>query len=112
MFLYADRNYINNNERRIKWFFTGCHDILTDYFGILVGVVVALAAAFILKKVNFATDGFDTIFVFSMALVSYAGASMINGNGYLAAYIAGIILGNTPLHHKNHWCISLMESPD
>ncbi|MFR2306700.1 MAG: potassium/proton antiporter [Roseburia sp.] len=69
-------------------------------FGILVGVVVALAAAFILKKVNFATDGFDTIFVFSMALVSYAGASMINGNGYLAAYIAGIILGNTPLHHK------------
>ncbi len=69
-------------------------------FGILVGVVVALAAAFILKKVNFATDGFDTIFVFSMALVSYAGAAMINGNGYLAAYIAGIILGNTPLHHK------------
>ena len=69
-------------------------------FGILVGVVVALAAAFILKKVNFATDGFDTIFVFSMALVSYAGASIINGNGYLAAYIAGIILGNTPLHHK------------
>lgn len=69
-------------------------------FGILVGVVVALTAAFILKKVNFATDGFDTIFVFSMALVSYAGASMINGNGYLAAYIAGIILGNTPLHHK------------
>lgn len=69
-------------------------------FGILVGVVVALAAAFILKKVNFATDGFDMIFVFSMALVSYAGASMINGNGYLAAYIAGIILGNTPLHHK------------
>ena len=69
-------------------------------FGILVGVVVALAAAFILKKVNFATDGFDTIFVFSMALVSYAGASMINGNGYVAAYIAGIILGNTPLHHK------------
>lgn len=69
-------------------------------FGILVGVVVALAAAFILKKVNFATDGFDTIFVFSMALVCYAGASMINGNGYLAAYIAGIILGNTPLHHK------------
>lgn len=69
-------------------------------FGILVGVVVALAAAFILKKMNFATDGFDTIFVFSMALVSYAGASMINGNGYLAAYIAGIILGNTPLHHK------------
>lgn len=69
-------------------------------FGILVGAVVALAAAFILKKVNFATDGFDTIFVFSMALVSYAGASMINGNGYLAAYIAGIILGNTPLHHK------------
>lgn len=69
-------------------------------FGICVGVLVALGAAFILKKVQFATDGFDTIFVFCMALVTYALASLLGGNGYLSTYIAGIILGNQPLTNK------------
>lgn len=69
-------------------------------FGILVGVLVAFASLWILRKTNHVTDGFDTIFVFSMALVAYAGASMIGGNGYLSAYMAGIILGNRPIHNK------------
>jgi cell volume regulation protein A len=50
--------------------------------------------------VKFATDGFDTIFVFSMVLVSYAGAAVIGGNGYLSTYIAGIILGNKSSYNK------------
>ncbi len=69
-------------------------------FGILVGVLVAFASLWILRKTNHVTDGFDTIFVFSMALVAYAGASMIGGNGYLSTYMAGIILGNRPIHNK------------
>ena len=35
-----------------------------------------------------------------MALLAYASASVIGGNGYLSVYIAGIILGNKPLHNK------------
>lgn len=69
-------------------------------FGILVGVLVAFVSLWILRKTNHVTDGFDTIFVFSMALVAYAGASMIGGNGYLSTYMAGIILGNRPIHNK------------
>lgn len=69
-------------------------------FGILVGVLVALASVWVLKRMKHVTDGFDTIFVFSMALVAYAGASLIGGNGYLSTYMAGIILGNQPIHNK------------
>ncbi len=69
-------------------------------FGALVGVAVALASAFVLTRVQFGEDGFDTIFVFSMALAAYAVASVIGGNGYLAVYITGIILGNRPLKNK------------
>ncbi len=69
-------------------------------FGVSVGVGVAFVSTFVLRRIRNAGDGFDTIFVFSMALLSYAGASMIGGNGYLSAYIAGIILGNQPLHNK------------
>ncbi|MDY4840488.1 MAG: cation:proton antiporter, partial [Lachnospiraceae bacterium] len=69
-------------------------------FGMLVGVVTAGLTYFVLKKVKTTNDGFDTIFVFGMALLAYAFASMIGGNGYLSVYIAGIILGNKPLHNK------------
>ncbi|MDD6306561.1 MAG: potassium/proton antiporter [Clostridiales bacterium] len=69
-------------------------------FGVLVGIVVAKGTGWLLSKVNFATDGFDTIFVFCSALLAYAGASVLGGNGYLSTYIAGILLGNMSLHNK------------
>jgi cell volume regulation protein A len=69
-------------------------------YGVTFGVIAALAAWFILTKHNIMNDGFDSIFVFSIALVSYAGALQIGGNGYLSVYITGIILGNLRLHNK------------
>ncbi|MEG0753019.1 MAG: potassium/proton antiporter [Angelakisella sp.] len=69
-------------------------------FGVLVGILVAIVAAFVLSRFKFVTDGFDTIFVFSMALVAYAAATLIGGNGYLSTYIAGIILGNKSINNK------------
>ncbi len=69
-------------------------------FGVLIGVVIAFLSSFILNKVNFATNGFESIFVFAMALVSYSGASVLGGNGYLAVYITGIILGNRKIANK------------
>ncbi|WP_367926342.1 potassium/proton antiporter [uncultured Ruthenibacterium sp.] len=68
--------------------------------GALGGVLVAWVSGWVLDHVHFPTDGFDTIFVFSMALISYAGASALGGNGYLSAYIAGILLGNRSFQNK------------
>lgn len=69
-------------------------------FGIVIGVGTAFAATYVLGKMKKPKDGVDTIFVFSVALISYAAASLIGGNGYLSTYIAGIILGNRPLGNK------------
>ena len=69
-------------------------------FGALWGLLTAWVAGWVLDHVRFPTDGFDTIFVFSMALISYAGANALGGNGYLSAYVAGILLGNRPFPHK------------
>lgn len=69
-------------------------------FGIVCGVVIALGASYVLSKFKFTSDGFDTIFVFSIALVSYAIPTIIGGNGYLSTYITGIILGNKPIYNK------------
>lgn len=69
-------------------------------YGILVGGGVAIIAVWALTKVKFATDGFDTIFVFSMPLVAYAVSTLIGGNGYLSTYLLGIILGNQAIPNK------------
>ena len=74
--------------------------VLQLVFGILIGVIVAAFGAWVLSQMKNTGDGVDTIFVFSMALLAYAGAAALGGNGYLSTYLAGLILGNRPLHNK------------
>lgn len=69
-------------------------------FGILVGVVVAVVGCLIIEKTNILTDGFDTIFVIAIVIISYAGADVIQGNGFLSVYLTGIIMGNHKLKNK------------
>lgn len=68
--------------------------------GAAIGVATAFLAYFMLKRMNFGTNGFESILVFAMALVSYSLSSVIGGNGYLAVYITGIILGNMEIPNK------------
>lgn len=69
-------------------------------FGILFGAGIGLGAVFILRRVQFTTDGFDMAFVTGLALFAYAAASIAGGNGYLSAYLCGIILGNQKLRNQ------------
>lgn len=64
-------------------------------FGALAGLLIAQAAAFLLKHYKFAADGYNTLFIFAVAIASYALPNLVGGNGYLSAYIVGIVLGNT-----------------
>lgn len=70
------------------------------FFGVAVGIAAALLSYLMLTKTNLDKNGFGSILVFAMALVSYAGASTIGGNGYLSVYITGIILGNMEIPNK------------
>lgn len=69
-------------------------------FGIGGGLFVEYVTEEILYHFSFTTEGFDTVFVFGMVLLSYALPSVIGGNGYLSAYIFGIVLGNRNLQNK------------
>ena len=50
-------------------------------FGLLTGATVAWLVTWLLKRYAFYGEGFDTIFVFAAAIISYALASQIGGNG-------------------------------
>ena len=69
-------------------------------FGIGGGILAAYAAGWVLRSTNLSSDGFESIFLVAVALASYALPALLGGNGYLSAYIAGILLGNQEIPGK------------
>lgn len=69
-------------------------------FGAGLGWCIAKAASWVLHKFNFSAEGYDTLFVFAIAIASYAIPDAIGGNGYLSAYIVGLMLGNEDFKGK------------
>lgn len=68
--------------------------------GAIFGAVVGLGAVFGMRRFRFSTDGFDAAYVMAAAAISYALPAMLGGNGYLSAYITGLILGNRKIPNK------------
>lgn len=69
-------------------------------FGLLVGSILAILAVKIMRIVNFEVEGFYTIYVTAIAILSYAISEYFGGNGFLSVYMAGIIIGNSKIPHK------------
>ena len=69
-------------------------------YGLLGGVIISIIAVMIMKRFRFSTAGFDMVFVVGVAVIAYAAPTVIGGNGYLSAYIVGIVLGNTEIINK------------
>ncbi len=63
-------------------------------FGAACGLIIGQAALLSLRRLRFSSSGNLTLFILAVAVISYAFPSLIGGNGYLSAYIVGIILGN------------------
>ena len=69
-------------------------------FGALGGFLIAKLASWALERFRIRGAGFDSLFILAVATASYAVPELIGGNGYLSAYIVGIMLGNGELSNK------------
>ena len=87
-------------------------------FGALFGVGFGFLGIFVLKRFSFNMGQGGTIFVVAIALVAYAlptllgeitGVSFLAGNGYLAVYICGILLGNAHIAQKRD-CVRFFDA--
>ncbi len=70
------------------------------FFGVLCGVVIGILGVFLLKRYKAMSDGFEVILFLAAALMAYGLPSIIQGNGYLSVYIAGVIIGNAEIPAK------------
>ncbi|WP_042273950.1 potassium/proton antiporter [[Clostridium] dakarense] len=69
-------------------------------FGLAIGSILAKVSVYILRNSKFEIEGFYTIFITAIAMLSYALSEYVGGNGYLSVYMAGIIIGNSKIPHK------------
>ncbi len=69
-------------------------------FGLTIGYLIAKVTIYILRRSNFEIDGFYTIFVTAVAILSYSVCELLGGNGYLSVYITGILIGNSNIPRK------------
>ena len=76
--------------------------LLQVVLGIGFGVLFAILAKYALKKFQFKENGFDLAFLVAIAVIAYALPTILKGNGYLAVYITGIIIGNSNILKKKN----------
>lgn len=70
-------------------------------FGAVLGFVFGKLSLFMINKARLSYDGLYTVLMLALALLVYGATAMLGGNGFLAIYIAGILLGNSDFIHKN-----------
>lgn len=65
-------------------------------FGAVFGITGGLAASVALNRLTM-SQGLQPLFVAAAAVTIYALTALVDGSGFLAVYLAGLVLGNRPM---------------
>ena len=68
--------------------------------GVALGVAVGWAGRLYLDRVALPASGLYPLTVMGFAGIAYAGTSVLGGSGFVAVYVAAVVLGNGPLRHR------------
>jgi cell volume regulation protein A len=68
--------------------------------GILFGYGFGKLIAFTLNKLKLEYEGLYAVLTLTMVLFIYGLTTMVNGSGFLAVYIAGLVIGNSNIAKK------------
>ena len=68
--------------------------------GALAGYLFGKLAVLIINKIDIDNESLYPILLLATAFFTFAATSLCKGNGYLAVYIAGLVVGNAKIVHK------------
>lgn len=75
--------------------------VLQMGLGVVLGYGMGGCALALLKKFSFVYQGLYPVFGVSVVCLVFSLTQLVGGSGYLAIYIAGIVLGNASYPYKN-----------
>ncbi|WP_444684720.1 potassium/proton antiporter [Alkalicoccus luteus] len=68
--------------------------------GLIVGIAVGKIASIAINRVKLDSSGLYPIFSVAFALLTYGAASAAGASGFLAVYIAALVIGNSELTYR------------
>lgn len=73
-------------------------DLLVQFFfGSVIGFAFGKLSAWLINKINLSNASLYPILLLSLVFITFTTTDLLKGNGYLAVYIAGVVVGNTRL---------------
>ena len=73
-------------------------DLLVQFFvGGVMGYAFGRFAVWLINKVNLSNSSLYPILLLSLVFITFTITDMLHGNGYLAVYILGVVVGNARL---------------
>jgi cell volume regulation protein A len=69
--------------------------------GVLAGVAVALAGRWVLGRLALPAAGLYPLATLAFAMLGFGLAQVVGGSPFVAVYVAGLVLGNAALPHRN-----------
>ncbi|MDE6136688.1 MAG: potassium/proton antiporter [Muribaculaceae bacterium] len=75
--------------------------VLQFAVGIAAGLILGKAAVWTINRLSLANAELYSILVLCFIFIIYSTATLLQGNGYLAVYLAGITIGNARTVHRH-----------
>jgi len=69
--------------------------------GLTVGLAAGYAASLLLTRVRLSTAGLYPILTLGLALIAYGVATILQGSGFLAVFVAAIVVGNAQIPYRS-----------
>jgi cell volume regulation protein A len=69
--------------------------------GAAVGFVVGMAGRWTLRRAALPSSGLYPIAAVGLTVLAYAAGAVLHASGFLAVYVAGVVLGNARLPHRH-----------
>jgi len=82
------------------WFVVVREFVVEMGIGTAIGLAGALALLPLLRRLRLPAEGFYPVLALALAGVLYSATSLAHGSGFLAVFIAGLVLGDAGLPYK------------
>ncbi|MBQ8889687.1 MAG: potassium/proton antiporter [Bacteroidaceae bacterium] len=71
--------------------------LIQFFFGSVIGFAFGKFAVWLVNKIGLSNGSLYPILLLSLVFITFTTTDLLHGNGYLAVYIAGVVVGNAKL---------------
>ena len=87
-------------EAAPNYWAVGSYLLLQLIIGALAGFLLGKFTVFVINRIKIGNDSLYPILVFTFCIFIFSVTYFVKGNGYLAVYVGGLVIGNSKFVHK------------